>query len=220
VAIAAIVLPVTSLAILTSTGTFAGAAAPEYPVVCKLAATVTFSPSLTKSGTDTTDRSAVTTMTISSGKFSGCLSAAPIGAAGHGTLPTTVVTIPATNIGKVDGVKTYATGYCPTFSGSAPGSTSLKDTKHVVFDITWAGGGVSGTSVFTTKSTGWAVNTDSEVGFNFLAKAGTGLYAESSLDQITAYFDPTDSSAIATGCSSDQTVSSATFDDNNSVGIL
>lgn len=81
-------------------------------------------------------------------------------------------------------------------------------------------GGISGTSVFTSKSTGWAVNTDSEVGFNFLAKAGTGLYAEKSLNQITAYFDPTDSAAIATGCSTDQTVSSATFDDNNSVGIL
>lgn len=216
----AVVLPVTSFAVLTAPSTFAGTSSPAYPVVCKLDATVTFSPPLTKAGTDTTDRSAVTTMTISSGKFSGCLSAAQDGAPGHGTVPTMVVTIPAISVGKVSGVKTYATGYCPTFSGSAPGSSTLKDAKSLVFDVAWAGSGISGTSVFTSKSDSWAVNTDDEVGFNFVGKAGTGLYVEKSLNQITAYFDPTDSSAIATGCSADQTVSSATFDDNNSVGIL
>ena len=62
-------LPATSFAVLGAPTMFAGAAAPAYPVACKMSATVTFNPPLTKAGTDTTNKAAVTTTTISGGSL-------------------------------------------------------------------------------------------------------------------------------------------------------
>jgi hypothetical protein len=214
--VAAVALPLTSFVVISTPSLFAGAAAPVFPVACKTAGTVTFSPALTLTGTQTTNSAAVTTVTITSGKMTACLSGATVGAPGHGDYATTSFNIPATSLGRIDGVKTYATGYCPTFF-TAP---TLKDLRGMVFNITWTGG-EGGTSLFTVKKAALATNNASEVGFNLSAKStGLGSYAEKSINQITAFIDATDSAAIMGGCSASQTVSTATFDQSNSVAIL
>jgi hypothetical protein len=215
IAAAALALPLVGLTALEAPTMFAGAAAPQYPVACKVAGDVAFNPPLTQSGTTGTSSSAVTTMTITSGKLTGCLSAAQAGAPDHGTLPTMTINIPATSLGRVHGVKTYATGYCPSFLGK----DTLKALRGTVFDVTWKDG-EGGTSVFTTKQVTTANNTSSEVGFTFSGKEGSGSYAESSLNEITVFFDATDSTALTEDCSGSQSVSAPTFDASNSVGIL
>lgn len=213
--IGALALPLTGVAIATTPMMFAGAAAPSFPVVCKVDGTVTFSPALTKAGTHTTNRAAVTTVTISSGRLSGCLSAAPIEAPSHGTFPTTTIRLKAVSLGRINGVKTYATGYCPAFAGTS----TFKALKGLTFDVSWTPK-ADGASTFTTTKATPATNKNSEVGFVLNGKEGLGSYMEKPLNQITAFIDASDSSALATACAANQTVSSATFDASNSVAIL
>lgn len=215
----ALAVPITGFALLGTPSIFAGASSPSFPVVCKATATgdVAFNPPLTKGGTLTTDRGAVTQTIISGGRFNGCLSAAPAGAPGHGDLPATItINTPATSLGRVDGARTYATGYCPAYD-----TATLKALKGLSFTVTWTGG-ENGSSVFTTKKATLATSTGppGEVGFTLSAREGLGSYAEKQLNQITVFFDGTDSAALETGCAADQTVSSATFDQSNSVAIL
>jgi hypothetical protein len=212
--VAALALPLTGFAVLGTPMMFAGASAPAFPVVCKVAGTVTFSPALTKAGTHTTNKAAVTTVTISSGRLSACLSAAPIEGPGHGTFPTTTIRLPAVSVGRIGGVKTYATGYCPAFE-----SATLKALKGLKLDVTWTPS-ADGSSTFTTKKVTTASNKNSELGFVLNGKEGLGSYMEKSLNQITAFIDASDSSALTTGCAASQTVSSVTFDASNSVTIL
>src|SRR5580692_11117357 len=157
--VVALALPVTGFAIFGTPTMFAGASAPAFPVACKTTATLTFSPALTQGGTHTTNAAAVTTVTITAGHLAACLSAAPSGAPGHGTLPTITYTIPATKLGKISGVNTYATGVCSSFA-----SSTLKALKRLALPVTWTGG-AGGASVFTTKKVSPATNTDLEVGF-------------------------------------------------------
>jgi hypothetical protein len=214
--VVAFALPFTSFLVLSTPSLFAGASAPVFPVACKTAGTITFSPALTATGTETTNRDAVTTVTITSGKLTACLSGATVGAPGHGDIATATFNVPATSLGTVDHVKTYATGYCPDFFTSP----TLKDLKGLAFDITWTGG-EGGTSIFTVKTAALTTNNASEDGFNLSAKStNLGSYAEKSINQITAFFDATDSAALTTGCSGDTTVGTATFDASNSVAIL
>jgi hypothetical protein len=213
--VAALALAATSFAVFGAPDLFAGASTPSFPVACKISATVTFNPPLTLSGTQTTNRAAVTTTTISGGHLTGCLSAAPLGAPGHGTLPDLTVNTPATSLGRIGGVKTYATGYCPAYSGTS----SLKAFNHVVFTVTWTGG-AGGFSTFTTKKVSVETNSDSELGLVFSAKEGFGSYTEKPLNQITLFFDATTSAAIDSHCSANQVVSSGTIDPTNSVVIL
>jgi hypothetical protein len=208
---ATLALPVTSLLVFGGVTVFAGASSPPFPVACKITATVTFNPPLTHTGTLTTNKSAVTTMTISGGHLSGCLSAAPATAPGHGSALDMTVNLRATKIA----TRSYATGYCPAFTGTG----TLKALKGLVFDITWTGG-AKGTSVFTTRKAAPASNTDGEFGFVLSGKEGQGSYQETSLNQITEFLDATDSAAVVTGCAANQTVSSATIDASNSVAIL
>ena len=216
IAASAAVVSIGSIALLGGSPRTAGASQPEFPVVCKVVGNVTFSPMLSKTGTHTTNAGAVTTMTITGGRFNGCLSAAPSGAPNHGSLPNPlVIKFPATSLGRINGVRTYATGYCPSFMTTAP-----KALRHQVFDVAWSGGGVTGTSVFTTTKVTTATNTSGDVGFTFNGREVTGLFPEKPLNQITAFFDATDSAALATGCASNQTVSTPTFDGSNSVAIL
>ncbi|MGD0380436.1 MAG: hypothetical protein ABSC30_10680 [Acidimicrobiales bacterium] len=215
----ALAAPITGFALLGTPGILAGASSPSFPVVCKVTATgdVTFTPALTKTGTLTTDRGAVTQTVISGGRFNGCLSAAPAGAPGHGDLPATItIDTPATSLGRVNGARTYATGYCPDYDAA-----TLKALKGLTFTVTWTGG-ENGSSVFTTTKATLATSTGppGEVGFTLSAKEGLGSYAEKQLNQITVFFDGTDSAALETGCTADQTVGSATLDQSNSVAIL
>lgn len=211
VGVATLALPVTSLLVFGGVTVFAGAAPPAFPVACKIKATVTFTPALTRTGTLTTNKSAVTTMTISGGHLSGCLSAAPATAPGHGTVPDMTVNLRATKIG----TRRYATGYCPAFTGTG----TLKALKGLTFDIAWTGG-AKGTSVFTTRKATTASNTAGEFGFVLSGKEGQGSYPERSLNQITEFIDATDSATLVTGCAANQTVSSVTIDASNSVAIL
>ncbi len=209
-------LPVTSFAILGAPSMFAGAAVPAYPVVCAMNATVTFSPTLTKAGTDTTNKAAVTTTTITGGSLTDCLSAASAGAPSSGAIPTTVIKTPATKGAKVGKVQHYKIGYCPAFAGTA----TLKSLKNLVLTVHWTGG-MGGSSTFTVKSPSAAINFFGEVGFVFGGKAVVGSYSEKSLNQITAYLaPPTVSTALSTGCAANQTVSGATVDSAHSVAIL
>ena len=212
--IVAVGLPLTGFAVFGTPSLFAGAAAPAFPVACKITATVTFSPALTQGGTHTTSSAAVTTVTISSGHLAGCLSAAPAEAPGHGTLPTLSYRIPATSLGRINGHRTFATGYCPSFAAS-----TLKAVKGLKLDVTWTGG-AAGSSAFTTTKAAPATNKDSEVGFALSGKEVFGSYAQKSLNQVTLFLDAADSAIITTGCSGAQTVSTATFDNSNSVAIL
>ncbi len=213
----ALAVPITGFALVGTPSIFAGASSPTFPVVCKATATgdVAFNPPLTKGGTLTTDRGAVTQTVISGGRLNGCLSAAPAGAPGHGDLPATItISTPATSLGRVDGARTYATGYCPDYD-----TATVKALKGLSFTVTWTGG-ENGSSAFTTTKATLATNTSGEVGFTLSAREGPGSYAETRLNQITVFFDATDSSALETGCSAAQTVSSATIDASNSVAIL
>ena len=207
----ALALPVTGFAVFGTPSMFAGAAAPAFPVACKITATVTFSPALTKGGTHTTNPAARTTVTVTAGHLAACLSAAPSEAPGHGTLPTTTFTLPATKLA----ARSYATGYCPAFDGNA----TLKALKGLRLAVAWTGG-AGGTSDFTNKKATLATNKDSEVGFALSGKEGFGSYAEKSLNQVTLFIDTADSAALSTGCAANQTVSSVTFDNSNSVAIL
>ena len=207
----ALALPVTGFALFGTPTMFAGASAPAFPVACKITATVTFAPALTQAGTHTTNPAAVTTVTVSAGHLASCLSAAPAEAPGHGTLPTITFNIRATKLAP----RSYATGYCPAFAGTS----TLKALKGLKLDVTWTGG-AAGSSDFTTKKATPATNKESEVGFVLAGKEVFGSYQEKSLNQITVFVDAADSAILTTGCSGAQTVSSATFDNSNSVAIL
>jgi hypothetical protein len=211
VVVSTLAVSVGGLVLVGAPSWIASAGVPEFPVVCKVAGTVTFSPPLTKTGTPTTNRAAVTTATITGGDFKGCLSAAPSGPPTHGTLPTMTLSFPAAKLGGGH----YATGYCPTFMTDAP-----KALRHVPFVLSWSGGGVTGTSVFTTKKVATATNTSGEVGFSFVGSQVSGLFPEKSLNQVTMFFDATDSSALATGCAASQTVTAPTLDATAGVAIL
>jgi hypothetical protein len=211
----AVALPITSLAVFSESNLMASGAAPVFPVACKLAGTVSFSPALTKTGTVTTSASAVTTMTISSGHLSACLSSGPLGPPNHGDLPASMnVSMRATRLGHGK----YATGYCPAFLQSK----TLKELKGLAFEITW-GPTTFGASVLTAKDVTTASNTEPgspEEGLNFVAKEGSGAFAEKSLNQITMFFDTADDTALTTGCSGGQTITSLTIDSTDSVVIL
>ena len=165
-------------------------------------------------GTIGTNKNAVTTMTITAGHWSPCLSAASSTAPGHGIPLDQTVSLPATNLGS----RRYATGYCPLFNATNSAKT-LKAFKGLTFNITWTGG-AGGTSVFTTSKATTMTNVDGELGLVFSGKQALGSYSEKSLNQITEFIDATDSAALLTGCASSQTASTATFDVANSVGIL
>lgn len=214
--IAAIALPATSVLVFGSPAIFAGATTPVFPVTCKVFADITFTPALTKAGTHTTNPAAATTVAITSGKLSGCLSGAPAGAPTKGTFSATI-DLPATSLGKISGVKTYATGYCPAFTQTS----TLKAVRNLAFMVAWTKG-EAGVSNFATKHVAAQVTstTPQEYGWVLSAKEGLGSYAEKALNQFVLYFDSTDSPALQSGCSASQTVSTATFDDSNSVGTL
>lgn len=215
IGVATLALPATSFLVLGGPTLFAGASsAPAFPVACKIAATVTFNPPLTMTGTVTSNKSAVTTMTITGGHWSGCLSAALATAPGHGTPLDQTINLPATALGS----RRYATGYCPLFSPTNSLKT-LKAFKGLAFYIAWTGG-ASGNSTFTTSSTATTTNADGELGLVFSGKQGVGSYSEKALNEITEFFDVTDSAALQTGCAGSLTVATATIDVTNSVGIL
>lgn len=211
----ALALPATSFLVFGGPILFAGASSsPVFPVACKITASVTFTPPLTMTGTTGTSKSAVTTMTITGGHWSGCLSAASATAPGHGTPLDQTVSLPATKLGP----RRYATGYCPLFSATNSVKT-LKAFKGLTFNVAWTGG-AGGTSVFTTSKTTTMTNSEGELGLVFSGKPALGSYSEKSLNQIVEFFDATDSAALITGCASSQTVTTATIDVTNSVGIL
>ena len=79
---------------------------------------------------------------------------------------------------------------------------------------------MGGSSTFTVKKPSAAINYFGEVGFVFGGKAVVGSYSEKPLNQITAYLDATDSSALAGGCNLNQIVTGATVDPAHSVAIL
>ena len=211
----AVVLPATSFAVFGGPTLFAGAAAPAFPVACQMSATVTFNPPLTKAGTDTTNKAAVTTTTIAGGSLTNCLSAAAAGAPTSGAIPTTVISTAAVKGAKVGKVQHYTIGSCPAFAST----NTLKSLKNLALHVNWTGG-MGGSSTFTVKSPSAAINNFGEVGFVFGGKAVLGSYSEKSLNQITAYLDATASSALAGGCNLNQTVSGATVDSVHSVAIL
>jgi hypothetical protein len=213
--VATVALPATSFLVFGGPTIFAGASSsPAFPVACKITASVTFTPPLTMTGTITTSKSAVTTMTITGGHWTGCLSAASSTAPGHGIPLDQTISLPATKLGS----KRYATGYCPLFNATNSAKT-LRAFKGLTFNVTWTGG-AGGASVFTTSKTATMTNIDGELGLVFSTKQAAGSYTERALNQITEFFDATDSAALLTGCASSQTVTTATIDVANSVGIL
>lgn len=209
----ALALPITGFAVMETPSIFAGASVPAFPVACKITATLTFSPTLTAAGTHTTSAAAVTTVTIASGHLAGCLSAAPIEAPGHGDLPTLVVKFPATKLGP----RSYVTGYCPAFDGTS--TKTLKAFKGLTLPVTWSPAPEGSSKFVVTKATP-ATNSDSEVGFALAGKEVFGSFAEKALNQITVFIDKADSAILRASCAGAQTVSTATFDNANSVAIL
>lgn len=215
IGVAALALPATSFLVFGGPTIFAGASSsPAFPVACKITASVTFTPPLTMTGTITTNKSAVTTMTITSGHWSGCLSAASSTAPAHGTPLDQTVSLPATKLGS----RRYAIGYCPMFNSTNSVKT-IKSFKGLTFNVTWTGG-AGGASVLVTSKTTTMTNIDGELGLVFAGKQAFGSYSEKALNQISEFFDASDSAALLTGCASNQTVTTATIDVANSVGIL
>jgi len=219
-AVLVVAVPATSVAVFGTPGIFAGAAAPTFPVACKVTADLTFSPPLTATGTHTTNKAAVTAITLSSAKLTGCLSGDASGAPNKGVLSTvnTAIDIPATSLGRIGGAKTYATGYCPAFKSTD--TATLKALRRLEFKVTWTGG-ESGFSDFTVSSaTAIGSNANQELGWVLEGKEGAGTYAQKSINQMTLYFDKTTSAALNTGCSAHQVLSSATWDASNSVAMI
>lgn len=211
----AFLIPSGLFAALEGPALVAGAATAAFPVACHLSGTVTFTPALTKAGTITTNKAAVTTTKIMDGTLTGCLSSDGNGAPTSGTIPTLTIATPATKLGKVNGVMQYAIGYCPAFASTA----TLKSLKGLMITVTWTGG-AGGTSTFVDKTPGVVANTFNEVGFSFLGGLGGGSYSQKALNQITAYLDSTASGALATACTYGQTVAGATIDSSQSTAIL
>lgn len=194
VAIAAI--PVAGITALVEPMLGADAAVVAYPVMCNLSATVGFSPAMTPTGTDTTNKAAVTTTTISNASLQGCLSSDPHGAPSSGTVAGTVsVRTPGTKTTKVGPTQHYATGYCPAFTST----DTLKSLKGLTLVVAWTGG-AGGTSTFVVTKAFPAINLHGEIGFVLQAKQGPGAYSQKLINQITAYLDATDSLVLATGC--------------------
>jgi hypothetical protein len=99
---------------------------------------------------------------------------------------------------------------------------TLKAFNSLIFDVAWTKG-AGGSTIFTTLKTAPTTNADTplpEFGLVFSGRQSQGSYPEKSLSEITEFFDGTTSSALQTGCSANQTVTTATFDATNSVGIL
>jgi hypothetical protein len=218
IGVATFALPVTSLLVVGGPDIFAGASlTPSFPVACKITATVTFNPPLTMAGTITTDKNAKTTMTVSADTWNGCLSAALPTAPTKGVPLDQTIPLPATKLG----TKRYAVGYCSLFS-AANAVKTLSAFKMLLFDVAWTKG-AGGSTIFTTSKAATTTNADTplpELGLVFSGKQSQGSYPEKSLNQITEFFDGTTSAALQTGCAASQTVSTATFDATNSVGIL
>jgi hypothetical protein len=216
--VATFALPATSFLVFGGPTIFAGASStPAFPVACKITATVMFNPPLTMAGTITSDKHAVTTMTVTADTWSGCLSAAAPTAPTKGDAANQTISLPATKLG----TKRYAIGYCSLFSAINSVKT-LKVFKGLLFAVTWTKG-AGGFTNFTTSKATTTTNADTplpELGLVFSGKQAQGSYPEKSLNQITEFFDGTSSSALLTGCAASQTVSTATFDVTNSVGIL
>jgi len=111
VGVATVALPVASVVIFGGPTIFAGASStPAFPVACKITGTVTFTPSLTRTGTVSSNKAAVTTMAITAGHLQGCLSAASATAPGHGTPLAQTIKIPTTKVGT--GAMPRATAPC------------------------------------------------------------------------------------------------------------
>jgi hypothetical protein len=218
IGVATLALPATSLLVVGGPAIFAGASStPSFPVTCKITATVTFNPPLTMAGTITTNKNAVTTMTVTGGLWNGCLSAALPTAPTKGVPLDQTIQLPATKLG----TKRYAIGYCSLFSAVNAVKT-LRAFKLLSFAVTWTKG-AGGSTIFTTLKAATTTNADTplpELGLVFSGKQSQGSYPEKSLNQITEFFDGTTSAALQTGCAASQTVSTATFDATNSVGIL
>ena len=158
-------------------------------MACKITGDAAFTPPLTQTGTVGSNKDAVTTMAVTAGHLQGCLSAASATAPGHGTPLDQTIRIAATTVGS----RRYATGYCPMFTATNVAKT-LKAFKDLTFDISWTGG-AGGTSVFTATKVSTTTNSNGELGLVFSGKQGVGSYAEKSLNEITEYFDATDSTA-------------------------
>jgi len=218
IGVATFALPATSLLVVGGPAILAGASStPTFPVICKIAGQVTFTPPLTMTGTITSNKNAVTTMTVTPGDWSGCLSAASATAPTKGTPLAQTINLPATKLG----TKRYAIGYCSLFNAANVVKT-LKAFKLLTFAVTWTKG-AGGSTIFTTLKAATTTNADKplpELGLVFSGKQAQGSYPEKSLNEITEFFDGTTSTALQTGCALNQTVSTATFDVTNSVGIL
>lgn len=213
----AFLVPTGLIAALAGPSLMASAAAPAYPVVCQLSATITFNPPLTPTGVVSSNSGATETTTVSGGTLSNCVSADPTAAAPTGgSIATLTITTPATKLigDKVNKVQQYATGYCPGFVSAS----TLKALKGLSITVTWTGG-QGGTSTFTDKSPGGAVANSGEIGFVFGGKAVTGSYSEKNLNQISAYVDAADSANLLGACSGG-TVTTATIDPTRSIVII
>jgi hypothetical protein len=221
IGVATFALPATSFVVLGGPNILAGASlTPSFPVACKITATVTFTPSLTMTGTITANKNAVTTMAVTAATWNGCLSAAPATAPTKGIPLDQTINLPATKVG----TKKYAIGYCGLFSAVNLAKTlkAFKTPKPLSFGVAWSPG-VRGSTIFTMSKVAITTNSDTplpELGLVFSGKQSQGSYPEKALNQITEFFDGTDSHALQTGCSLNQTVGTATFDPSNSVGIL
>lgn len=212
----ALAVPATTIAVFGTPGIFAGAAAPTFPVACTAKADLAFTPALTENGTHTTNRSAVTAVTVTSGLLKGCITGDSEGAPSKGVLTTVsaAIDIPAANLGH----HTYATGYCPAFKPTD--TTTLKALRGLELKVVWTGG-EGGTSVFTVSSaTAIPTSKAQEMAWVLQGKEVLGSYLEKTVNQLTLYFDTTTSAALLEGCSADQVVSSGAWDANTSSAMF
>ena len=214
-AAAAIALPAVGIAAVTASTPVASAVASALPVMCKVSATVTFNPPLTKNGVDTTNKAAMNTATITNGQASACVSSDAHGAPTSGTFGPVTIKTAATKGAKVNKVQHYTLGSCPGFASVA----TFKALKGLTLVVHWTGG-AGGTSTFVNKTASAVADNVGEVGFALASKAGPGSYSEKALDQVTAFLDVADSTALASGCAANQTVHTVTVDVNHSTLIL
>ena len=92
--------------------------------------------------------------------------------------------------------------------------------KGLTLDVTWTGGEKLHVGLHRHEGDGGHQHDTGDRLRAARAKRCSGSYAEKALNQITVFVDKADSASLRHGCSADQTVTSATFDNSNSVAIL
>ena len=208
IAVAALALPLTVVG-----PQLANAAATVYfPITCLIHGNVSYSPPLTQAGTDSTNKLANETTTITGANLTGCISSNSVDqGTTSGSIGDLTISTPPVKGLKIAKVQHYETGQCIGFASAA----TLKALKGLTLTTTWSGQGIggSGQTVVTSKGGSVAANgSTGEAGFNITGLWTSGDYEVKKI-QATVYLNNTgDIAQCAAGTPGFDNIASSTID--------